>query len=216
GRRLLLLCIRARPNPLAREGEDPPVMPRARAHAASPAQHREDAALEEEKPATAASPAATSAQTAVAPRPLRAAEIAAKRRKPKRRTRDAANLKNDKITVRFNPDEAAGLRRRAGERGISVSAYIARKALADDGGVAESRDEQLDAAIEELVAVRPQLAGIGRNINQIARLSNMGVAQEPGPVRDALIAGTVLANAVREAVADIDHAGARLAKAVRS
>ncbi|MFG2848521.1 plasmid mobilization protein [Kitasatospora sp. NPDC048296] len=204
---------RSQPEAPTQEGEGRPVMPRARAHAASPAQHREGAALGEEKPDTSAAPsAAANAQTA-APRPLRATEIAAKRRKPKRRTRDAANLKNDKITVRFNPEEAAALRQRAGELGISVSAYIARKALAEDGAIAGSRDEQLDAAIDELAATRPQLAGIGRNINQIAHLGHMGIAQEPGPARDAFIAGTVLANAVREAVADIDRTGMRLAKA---
>ncbi|MFJ2862708.1 plasmid mobilization protein [Kitasatospora sp. NPDC087314] len=181
-------------------------MPRARAHAASPAQYREGAAPGEEKPDTLAVPPA-------APRPLRATEIAAKRRKPKRRTRDAANLKNDKITVHFNPDEAAVLRRHAGERGISVSAYIARKALAEDGSLADSQDEQLDAAIDELAETRKQLAGMARNINQIAHQGHMGVAPEPGPVRDVFIAGTVLSVAVREAVADIDRTGMRLAKA---
>ncbi|WP_344639225.1 plasmid mobilization protein [Kitasatospora cystarginea] len=194
----------------AQGGVGRPVLPRA----AAPAQHREGAALGEEKPTTAPLPAAAaSAQSATAaPRLLRAAEIAAKRRHPKRRERDAENLKNAKVTVRFNEDEAVLLRERASERGVSVSAYIARKALADDGAVAESRDEQLDAAIEELVAVRPQLAGIGRNVNQIARLGNMGVPQEPGPVSGVLTAATELARQVRAAVADIDRAGMRLAK----
>ncbi|MFC8717049.1 plasmid mobilization protein [Kitasatospora sp. NPDC057198] len=145
---------------------------------------------------------------------MRATEIAALRRKPKRRQRDAANLKNAKITVRFNPDEAADLRRSAGELGVSVSALIARRALADEDGAA-SYDGQLDAAIEELAALRPQVAGIGRNINQIVRDVHRDVALEPGPVRDAFVAATELLAVVRRAVAGIDGTAMRLAGAGR-
>ncbi|GAA2103563.1 hypothetical protein GCM10009759_39070 [Kitasatospora saccharophila] len=187
--------------------------------AASPDRYREGAAPAEEEQPTAATPAAVRTSSAVpspaVPRAVRATEIAALRRKPKRRQRDAANLKNAKITVRFNPDEAAGLRRRAGELGVSVSALIARKALADEGSTTVSCDGQLDAAIEELAALRPQVAGIGRNINQIVRDVHRDAAPPPGPVRDAFAAATELLVAVRTAVAGIDRTAMRLAGAGR-
>ncbi|PYC71033.1 hypothetical protein C7C46_26990 [Streptomyces tateyamensis] len=186
--------------------------------------------MQEEKPTTApaiAPPAAaadalalTTVSTAAAvscdqPRPVREAAIATQRRKPKRRPRDAENVKSCKRTVRFNADEDAAIRRHAAAMGISVSAYIARKALAQDTADITTRDEQLDAGIDELAAQRRQLSGVASNVNQLARDFNSGVDLAPGVVRDAMAATMAVLDVTRTAIVQLDAAAMRLAKAKR-
>lgn len=216
------------PEALAQGGEDGPESPRARAHTASPDLHRQSA-VQEEKPTTAsaiAPPAAaadavalTTVSTAAAscdePRPVREAALATQRRKPKRRPRDTENVKSCKRTVRFSADEDAEIRRHAAAMGITISAYIARKALAQDAADITTRDEQLDAGIDELTAQRRQLSGVASNVNQLARDFNSGVDLAPGAVLDAMAATMTVLDVTRATIVQLDAAAMRLAKAKR-
>lgn len=217
------------PEALAQGGEDGPELPRAGAHTASPDLHRQSA-MQEEKPATAPAIAPSAAvPDAVAltvvstatvascdqPRPVREAALATQRRKPKRRPRDAENVKSCKRSVRLNPDEDAELRRHAAAMGISVSAYIARKALAQEAADITTRDEQLDAGIDELAAQRRQLSGMASNLNQLARDFNSGVSLAPGVVLDAMAATMAVLDVTRTAIVQLDAVAMRLAKAKR-
>ncbi|MFF4650912.1 plasmid mobilization protein [Streptomyces sp. NPDC001380] len=184
----------------AQGGGGEPAVPRARAHAAPP-DLRHQGVPQEEQPI----PDPSAAQTPAAAR-------AGHHRTPKRRPRDPQNLKTVKRTARFDPSEDAEIRRRATALGISVASYIARKALADDAAPLTTRDERLDAAIDEAAALRSQIARLGNNVNQLTRAYNSGATLPPGPVRDALTAGRALLSDARALLTALDETAMRLAK----
>lgn len=132
-------------------------------------------------------------------------------RSPIRRTRDSKQIKAKQITLRVNEEEDAEIRKRADAHGLTIAHYVLRKALTADTPFT-SRDEEFDAAIDELSAVRAQLGKIGSNINQLARAYNSGAALPPGLVRDAVVHGRSLLEDARHLVAHIDEISIQLAR----
>lgn len=155
---------------------------------------------------------ASSATGATPPRVQRASAAAAERREPKRRRRGPVHQKQYRITARFDENERRLLVEQAGAAGLSLAHLIARKALAEDGGITPAED-QLDAAIDELAATRSELSAWGNNLNQIARQLNMGAALPPGPAATFLtVAERLLHHDLPTAVAHLDDTAHRIAK----
>ncbi|MFI5738909.1 plasmid mobilization protein [Streptomyces anulatus] len=95
-------------------------------------------------------------------------------RKPRRRTRNPSE-RTRKTTTRLSDDEKAEIAAAAAQRGITVARFLATAGLtAARGPAGVHRNDRLDAAIDELAALRTALARIGNNINQIAYVLNSG------------------------------------------
>ncbi|WP_329581966.1 hypothetical protein OG500_19300 [Kitasatospora sp. NBC_01250] len=202
---------------------DEPVLPSARAHSATPDQHREGAALEE-KHANSLSAKADRAPMLAADVSVRSARSAAARRAdradahraPKRRRRDDANPKHTKLSFRVSPEAKAEIERRAAAEHLTVAHYLSLKVLSDDGGAGiGDRDAGLDEAIDELRALRRQYAGAANNLNQLGRDHNSGIGLEPAEVRDAANALHRAFDQALRVISAIDDATTRLAKARR-
>lgn len=95
-------------------------------------------------------------------------------RKPRRRTRNPSE-RTRKTTTRLSDTEEAEIVAAAAQRGVTVARFLATAGLtAAHGPAAVYRNDRLDAAIDELAALRTALARIGNNINQIAYVLNSG------------------------------------------
>ncbi|MEV7085898.1 plasmid mobilization relaxosome protein MobC [Streptomyces sp. NPDC093085] len=78
-------------------------------------------------------------------------------------------------------------RRSAAQRSVTVARFLAAVGLAAArGSTTLHTNEQLDAAIDELAALRTALSRIGNNINQIAYVYNAGGQPRPGELEHAL------------------------------
>ncbi|WP_230423275.1 MobC family plasmid mobilization relaxosome protein [Streptomyces radicis] len=77
-----------------------------------------------------------------------------------------------KLTVRLSTDEKAE---------IATAALAAAR-----GTITVHTNDRLDAAIDELAALRTQVARVGNNVNQIARLHNAGGQFRPAELLHAL------------------------------
>ncbi|WP_435191019.1 plasmid mobilization protein [Streptomyces sp. bgisy126] len=107
-------------------------------------------------------------------------------RKPRRRTRNPSE-RTRKTTTRLSDDEKAEITAVATQRGVTVARFLAAAALAAArGSTTLHTNERLDAAIDELAALRTALARIGNNINQIAYTYNVGGQPRPGELDHAL------------------------------
>ncbi|MFI9208581.1 plasmid mobilization protein [Streptomyces sp. NPDC053253] len=107
-------------------------------------------------------------------------------RKPRRRSRNPSE-RTRKTTTRLSDDEKAEIVTAAAQRGVTVARFLAAVGLAAArGSTALHTNEQLDAAIDELAALRTALARIGNNINQIAYVHNAGGQPRPGELDHAL------------------------------
>ncbi|WP_407989072.1 plasmid mobilization protein [Kitasatospora sp. CMC57] len=100
---------------------------------------------------------------ATARRPARATA----HRTPKRRKRNDANPLDDQLTFRCHSEDKVEIKRRAKAAELATAVYVVRKALADDHADIATRDERLDAAIDEVAALRTQVAMLGNNVNQL-------------------------------------------------
>ncbi|WP_399890606.1 plasmid mobilization protein [Streptomyces sp. BBFR51] len=101
-------------------------------------------------------------------------------RKPRRRSRNP-NERTRKTTTRLSDTEKAEIVAAAAQRGITVARFLAAVGLAAArGSTTLHTNERLDAAIDELAALRTALARIGNNINQIAYVLNAGGQPRPG------------------------------------
>ena len=145
---------------------------------------------DEDQPTTPELSAATHVAAATPP-VVRAYDAAVRRRKPKRRRRDSVQKKTAPVTTRLNVSEKQALEAEAQATGVTMAHLVARRILA--GGTTESRAglsllDELDAAIDELVATRSELSAWGNNLNQISRHLNMGGTLPPGPANDFLTA----------------------------
>ncbi|AEN10822.1 MULTISPECIES: hypothetical protein [unclassified Streptomyces] len=159
----------------APEGGGSPAGPRARAHGDQPGNRHQGAPVtggeadhddhrEQPSPSTPAFPD----------------------RKPRRRTRNP-NERARKTTTRLSDDEKAEITAAAMQRGVTVARFLAAAALAAArGSTTLHTNEQLDAAIDELAALRTALARLGNNINQIAYTYNAGGQPRPGELDRAL------------------------------
>ncbi|GAA1249606.1 hypothetical protein GCM10009665_45500 [Kitasatospora nipponensis] len=101
-------------------------------------------------------------------------------RQPRRR-RYQPTHREDVIAARLKPDEKAEITAAAKRAGLYPSGYLATAALAAArGSTTLKNNEQLDAAIDELAALRAAISRVGNNINQIAYVYNAGGHARPG------------------------------------
>ncbi|MFJ6101860.1 plasmid mobilization protein [Streptomyces sp. NPDC092359] len=107
-------------------------------------------------------------------------------RTPRRRTRNPSE-RTRKTTTRLSDDEKAEIAAAAAQRNVTVARFLAAAGLAAArGSTTLHTNEQLDAAIDELAALRTALARIGNNINQVAYIHNAGGQPRPGELDHAL------------------------------
>ncbi|WP_127360934.1 MobC family plasmid mobilization relaxosome protein [Actinacidiphila soli] len=113
-------------------------------------------------------------------------------RKPRRRTRNPSE-RTHKTTTRLSDVEKAEITAAAKQRAVTVARFLAAAGLAvARGSTTVHTNEQLDAAIDELAALRTALSRVGNNINQIAFVYNAGGQPRPGELDHALRALTRL------------------------
>ncbi|OII60227.1 MULTISPECIES: plasmid mobilization relaxosome protein MobC [unclassified Streptomyces] len=137
---------------------------------------------------------------------VRAADEAALHRVARRRARQDVQRK-ERVDVRYSVDEKTDIlaeARRLGLAGAHLVGAIVMAHLNGDLALPGQRTAT-DDLIDELAALRTQVARIGTNVNQIAHRLNSG--GDPHPVDTAVLseAGRVLTLA-RQAVAAIDTA----------
>ncbi|MFI1940457.1 MobC family plasmid mobilization relaxosome protein [Streptomyces purpureus] len=111
----------------------------------------------------------------------RAADAAALHRVARRRQREAVQRK-ERVDVRYSVDEKAEILREARSLNIAGAHYVGAVVMAHvhgDLGLPGQRTE-LDDYIDELTALRGEVAKIGHNINQIAKKPNSGGHSQPG------------------------------------
>lgn len=124
-------------------------------------------------------------------------------RKPRRRTRNPSE-RTRKTTTRLSDDEEAEIAAAAARRGITVARFLATAGLtAARGPAAVHRNDRLDAAIDELAALRTALARIGNNINQIAYVINSGSRPRADELEHALSVLTRLLGRLDDAANDL-------------
>ncbi|MFE6101293.1 plasmid mobilization relaxosome protein MobC [Streptomyces laurentii] len=159
----------------AQEGGGSPVGLRARALGDQPGNRHQGA------PVTGGEADDTADREQPSPRPPAFPD-----RKPRRRSRNPSE-RTRKTTTRLSDDEKAEIVAAAAQRGVTVARFLAAAGLtAARGSTALHTNEQLDAAIDELAALRTALARIGNNINQIAYVHNAGGQPRPGELDHAL------------------------------
>ncbi|WP_252934629.1 plasmid mobilization protein [Streptomyces sp. Vc714c-19] len=107
--------------------------------------------------------------------------------RPPRRRRRNPSERTRKTTTRLSDDEKAEIDAAAATRNVTVARFLAAAGLsAARGSTTLHTNEQLDAAIDELTALRTALARIGNNINQIAYVLNSGSRPRVGELDRAL------------------------------
>ncbi|MEU9990085.1 plasmid mobilization relaxosome protein MobC [Streptomyces sp. NPDC048045] len=125
------------------------------------------------------------AGTAAAQLP-RAADAAALHRVARRRQREAVQRK-ERVDVRYSVDEKADILREARSLNIAGAHYVGAVVMAHVHGdlALPGQRTPLDDYIDELTALRGEVAKIGHNINQIAKKLNSG--GHPHPVDTSLL-----------------------------
>ncbi|WP_340377199.1 plasmid mobilization relaxosome protein MobC [Streptomyces sp. SS7] len=107
-------------------------------------------------------------------------------RKPRRRTRNPSQ-RTHKTTTRLSDTEKTEITAAAKQRAVTVARFLASAGLAvARGSTTAHTNEQLDAAIDELAALRTAISRVGNNINQIAFVYNAGGQPRPGELDRAL------------------------------
>lgn len=89
----------------------------------------------------------------------------------RRRRRNVTGGRTSKIEVKVTAAEKEKLRAAAEDAGVSVQRLMVARALSPASGVTVGRDEKV-AAWQQAVDMRNLIAGIGVNLNQIARQAN--------------------------------------------
>ncbi|MFF7735514.1 plasmid mobilization relaxosome protein MobC [Streptomyces sp. NPDC007984] len=112
----------------------------------------------------------------------RAAEAAALHRVAQRRKPDPGGRRKKRVDARYSVEERDAIRAKATSLNLSGAHYVAAVTLAHVEGdlTVPGQRTQLDDYIDELTALREQVAAIGRNINQIAKKLNSGGRPHPG------------------------------------
>ncbi|MBP3080741.1 hypothetical protein WP39_25475, partial [Streptomyces sp. 604F] len=124
-------------------------------------------------------------------------------RTPRRRSRNPSERAR-KTTTRLSDTEKTEISDAATQRGVTVARFLATAGLsAARGHAAVHSNDQLDAAIDELAALRTALARIGNNINQIAFVLNSGGHPRAGELEHALGTLTALLARVDDAANDL-------------
>ncbi|NEA56611.1 MobC family plasmid mobilization relaxosome protein [Streptomyces sp. SID13666] len=178
----------------APEGGGGPVGPRARAHGDQPDSRHQGA------------PVAGGEAHDLDPREQPTTSTTAfPDRKPRRRTRNPTE-RTHKTTTRLSDTEKTEITAAAKQRAVTVARFLAAAGLAAArGSVTVHTNEQLDAAIDELAALRAQVSRVGNNINQIAYVYNSAGQVRPGELDQALTTLT-------RTLARVDDAADSLAK----
>ena len=113
----------------------------------------------------------------------RAADEAALRRVARRRARMPVQRK-DRVDVRYSAGEKAAILAKARSLNIAGAHYVGAVVMTHlDGNLNVTLAGQrtpLDDLIDELTTLRRELAGIGNNVNQIARKLNAGASLHAG------------------------------------
>ncbi|WP_428934785.1 MobC family plasmid mobilization relaxosome protein [Streptomyces sp. ACT015] len=111
----------------------------------------------------------------------RAADAAALHRVARRRQREAVQRK-ERVDVRYSVDEKADILREAHSLNIAGAHYVGAVVMAHVHGdlALPGQRTELDDYIDELTALRAEVAKIGHNINQIAKKLNSGGHSQPG------------------------------------
>ncbi|MFE7623053.1 plasmid mobilization protein, partial [Streptomyces sp. NPDC057509] len=105
---------------------------------------------------------------------------------PRRRPRNPSQ-RTRKTTTRLSDTEHAEIATAAKQRNVTVARFIATAGLAAArSSTVLHTNDRLDAAIDELAALRTALARIGNNINQIAYVLNSGGHPRAGELEHAL------------------------------
>ncbi|WTI74881.1 MobC family plasmid mobilization relaxosome protein [Streptomyces sp. NBC_00727] len=144
--------------------------------------------------------------------PPRAAEAAALHRVARRRQRKETQ-RRERVDVRYSTDEKAAILAMARSLNIAAAHYVGAVVMAHirrDLALPSHRTS-LDDYIDELTALRGEVAKIGHNINQIARKLNSGDRPHSGD--SALIAQAegalgVIGSTVRHIAAATNQAAA--------
>ncbi|MEY9938593.1 hypothetical protein [Streptacidiphilus sp. MAP5-3] len=166
------------------------------------------------EPATASSASPTPATS----RPVRASRAAQRRRGPKRRPKDFETPLGARVTFRVAPEVKARWQAQADQAGDSLSVLLVRWLLAAETGTAPSSSvaDALDALVDELAAVRPELGAWGNNLNQIAHRNNIDGTLPTDPAATRFLAdGRLLLEQLRATVREVDQTVTAVAKARR-
>jgi hypothetical protein len=107
--------------------------------------------------------------------------------------RDEGGLRQARLTVRLQPSDHVLLRDRAAARAMPVATYVSVLVRAHLRSLTPLPKDEL-LALKRSIA---ELAAIGRNINQIAKVANEG-GGFPGSVREEFRAMLRISEALRE------------------
>ncbi|MFI1933878.1 plasmid mobilization relaxosome protein MobC [Streptomyces griseus] len=120
----------------------------------------------------------------------RAAEAAALHRVARRRKPDPNGQRKERVDARYSVDEKTAILRMARSLNIAGAHYVGAVVMAHVHGdlALPSQRTELDDYIDELTALRSEVAKVGHNINQIAKKLNSGGHPHPGDT--ALVAQT--------------------------
>ncbi|WP_435176398.1 plasmid mobilization relaxosome protein MobC [Actinacidiphila sp. bgisy145] len=146
---------------------------------------------------------------------MRAAAEAAVRRVARRRKRDGTQ-RTYRVDVRYSQAEQRAIKAKARAMGIAGAHLVGAVVMAFVEGTQPlpGRRTETDDLIDELVALRTQVARIGTNVNQIAHRLNAGGDPYPADVPLLAQAERTL-DSVRAAIAGIEttahHAAGRKA-----
>ncbi|SDF69203.1 MobC family plasmid mobilization relaxosome protein [Streptomyces griseoaurantiacus] len=112
----------------------------------------------------------------------RAAEAAALHRVARRRRRDPNGQRKQRVDARYSVDEKADILRMARSLNIAGAHYVGAVVMAHIHGdlALPGQRTPLDDYIDELTALRGEVARIGHNVNQIAKKLNSGGYPHPG------------------------------------
>ncbi|MFI1097539.1 plasmid mobilization relaxosome protein MobC [Streptomyces sp. NPDC020917] len=152
---------------------------------------------------------ATDVPPAVSPSAMRAAAEAAVRRTARRRRRDTVQRAH-RVDVRYSQSEREAIKTKADALEIAGAHLVGAVVMAFIEGTQPlpGRRTETDDLIDELVALRAQVAKIGGNVNQIAHRLNAGGDPYPSDIPILTQAQQTL-QTVRDAIADIETAAHR-------
>jgi len=144
---------------------------------------------------------------------MRAAAEAAVRRSARRRRRDTIQ-RTRRVDVRYSHAEQQAIKNKAREMEIAGAHLVGAVVMAFVEGTQPlpGRRTETDDLIDELVALRAQVAKIGGNVNQIAHRLNAGGHPYPSDIPLLAQAQRTL-QTVRDAITDIETAAHRTAGA---
>jgi hypothetical protein len=139
---------------------------------------------------------------------VRSGEAAALRRVARRRQRMNVQRK-ERVDVRYSVEEKERILTEAGRMGIAGAHFVGAVVMSyldgNLGLVLPGQRTRIDDYIDDLAALRAQVAHIGRNVNQIAKALNSG--GHPHAVDSAVLAQAERTLTTAGAtVADIDRA----------